>query len=360
MVRLTSPDGGGSLPSSSGRHRRRISPNAYAPLLAPSLLAARVAELDGQVAALSEKVATLAKLVFGASSEKKSPAESPAGDAEGTEHSERRRRGQPPGSRGHGRQDYSGLETVEELHDVPEGERFCPDCGAAYEPFGEERSEQIDWQVHIVRVVHRRPTYRRSCRCAVRGVLVAPPPPKTIPKGLFTSGFLARLLVEKYVLGRPRHPSAPASRPYGCGASATSTSAGTTVVRSPSPPASLGWGDTRRRPWPTTGRARSDSTSEPSGTSSAPMKPISTSSATRTSSLWLRPPYAPPGRTRSLTTGWGVALQAQARVEEARQAYRLALQDNPRHQPAQEALIGLKRSPVRRATVNRRLWGHAR
>jgi hypothetical protein len=37
----------------------------------------------------------------------------------------------------------------------------------------------------------------------VRGVLVAPPPPKPIRKGLFTATFLARLLVEKYVLGRP-------------------------------------------------------------------------------------------------------------------------------------------------------------
>jgi transposase len=168
-----------------------------------AVLRARVAELEGQVAALSEKVATLAKLVFGASSEQQRPAESAADDADGGEHSERRRRGQQPGSRGHGRRDYSGLETVEEVHDVPADQRVCPDCGAPYAPFGEECSEQIDWQVRIVRIVHRRPTYRRSCRCPVRGVLVAPPAPKPIPKGLFTAGFLARLLVEKYVLGRP-------------------------------------------------------------------------------------------------------------------------------------------------------------
>jgi transposase len=53
--------------------------------------------------------------------------------------------------------------------------------------------------------VHRRPTYRRTCRCPVRGVLVAPPVPKAIGKGRFTTGFLARLLVEKFVLGRPVH-----------------------------------------------------------------------------------------------------------------------------------------------------------
>src|SRR5688572_11052596 len=112
-----------------------------------TVLWARVAELEGQVAALGEKVATLTKMVFGASSEKKkSPAGTPAGDAGGG-GSSGRRRGQQPGSRGHGRRDYSNLETDEEIHDVPESERFCPHCCAAYVPFGEECCEQIDWQV---------------------------------------------------------------------------------------------------------------------------------------------------------------------------------------------------------------------
>jgi transposase len=81
----------------------------------------------------------------------------------------------------------------------------CPRCGAGYARFAEECCEQIDWQVRVSRVVHRRPTYRRTCRCPVRGVLVAPAPPKAIGKGRFTTGFLARLLVEKFVLGRPAH-----------------------------------------------------------------------------------------------------------------------------------------------------------
>ena len=93
---------------------------------------------------------------------------------------------------------------------MPEGERVCPRCGADYVPFGEECCELIDWQVQLVRVVIRRPTYRRGCRCPVRGVLAAPPAPKPIGKGRFTSGFLARLLVEKFVLGRPTHRIAAA------------------------------------------------------------------------------------------------------------------------------------------------------
>ena len=182
----------------------------------------RVVELEGQVGALTEKVAELARLAFGKSSEKKparQTAEQTAGEGgpDGAGAGQQvgdlpagRGRGQRKGSRGHGRRDYSHLPTREEIHDVPDGERVCPRCGADYVPFGEECCELIDWQVQLVRIVIRRPTYRRGCRCPVRGVLAAPPTPKPIGKGRFTSTFLARLLVEKFVHGRPTHRIAAA------------------------------------------------------------------------------------------------------------------------------------------------------
>jgi transposase len=180
-----------------------------------ALLRARVADLEGQVGALAEKVSVLARMAFGTSSEKAARpapggdgATGGAGGAGGDDPAggrEKRGRGQRRGARGHGRRDYSHLPTREEIHDVPEAERWCPRCGAGYVRFGQECCEQIDWQVQLTRIVHRRPTYRRTCRCPVRGVLVAPPVPKAIGKGRFTTGFLARLLVEKFVLGRPAH-----------------------------------------------------------------------------------------------------------------------------------------------------------
>ena len=170
----------------------------------------RVTELEGQLIAAMEKIATLSKLCFGASSEKKNKPEGAAANAskEPTDqgrpdHDARRPRGQRPGSKGHGRRDYSDLETEEEIHDVPEGERVCPECGTAYEPFGEETSSQVDWQVRIVRVLHRRRRYHKACGCKGKGIVVAPLPAKPIRKGLFTSQFLARLIFEKYVLARP-------------------------------------------------------------------------------------------------------------------------------------------------------------
>jgi transposase len=177
------------------------------------VLRARVAELEDQVGALAEKVSVLAKLAFGTSSEKAAKPAPDAGEddpAGGPTSGQaggpvKRGRGQRRGSCGHGRRDYSHLPTHEEIHDVPEAERVCQRCGAGYAPFGEQSCEQLDWQVSLTRIVHRRPTYRRTCRCPVRGVLVAPPVPKAIGKGRFTTGFVARLLCEKFVLGRPVH-----------------------------------------------------------------------------------------------------------------------------------------------------------
>jgi len=177
-------------------------------------LLARVEDLEGRTRALVEKVATLSRLLFGDKSEKekkekekkaKPPADNGSGGGSGGGgDGGPRPRGQQPGSPGHGRRNYSHLETMEQVYDVSEDERACSCCGAAYEPFGEETSQQIDWIVRIVRVLHIRRKYRRTCNCATSpGVLARPVPPKPIRKGLFTSLFLARLLVEKYVLGRP-------------------------------------------------------------------------------------------------------------------------------------------------------------
>jgi transposase len=97
------------------------------------------------------------------------------------------------------------LESREEIHDVPADARCCAGCGLEFERLGVETSEQIDWQVTITRVVHRRLRYRRRCGCRGPRTVTAPPAPNPVPKGRFTHRFLARLLYQKYVLGLPVH-----------------------------------------------------------------------------------------------------------------------------------------------------------
>jgi transposase len=176
---------------------------------------ARAAELGGQVAELGEQVTVLSRLLYGEKSEKAKPRPAPGGGGgEGGEAGQgggRRRRGQQPGGKGHGRRDYSRLETREEVHDVPEGERVCPHCGKAFELLGAaEDSEQVDWRVTVTRIIHRRLRYRRRCDCPGARTVTAPVVPKPVPKGRFTAAFLARLLFEKYVLGMPLHRTARA------------------------------------------------------------------------------------------------------------------------------------------------------
>jgi transposase len=88
---------------------------------------------------------------------------------------------------------------------VPGGQRVCPECSREFEFLGSECNEQIDWQVKITRIVHRRLRYRRRCDCPGPRTVIAPVAPNPIRKGRFTAAFLARLLYQKYVLGLPVH-----------------------------------------------------------------------------------------------------------------------------------------------------------
>ena len=181
----------------------------------------RLASAEARVEELVEQVAVLSRMLFGRSSEKTSAG---GGDPQGSDGSgeqadgsgdtdddhdddeeDRPKRGQRPGSPGHGRRDYSHLDSREEIHDVPPDQRVCPDCGRAFDALGSEGSEQVDWQVRLTRIVHRRLRYRRACACPGPRTVTAPPAPNPVPKGRFTAGFLARLLYQKFVLGLPVH-----------------------------------------------------------------------------------------------------------------------------------------------------------
>lgn len=173
----------------------------------------RLAEAEDRIEKLVEQVAVLSRMLFGRSWEKGpggsgacgGQAEADSGEADGDGDGDRPKRGQRPGSKGHGRRDYSHLDTREEVHDVPPDQRVCPDCGRAFDALGSQDSEQVDWQVQVIRIVHRRMRYRRACSCPGPRTVTAPPAPNPIPKGRFTAAFCARLLYCKFVLGLPVH-----------------------------------------------------------------------------------------------------------------------------------------------------------
>jgi transposase len=154
--------------------------------------------------------AVLQRLVFGRSSERVRP--SSAGDDDDGEDGQggqgdgpgRRRAGtatpRGPGGRA-GRRDYSHLPRVEVIWDFAGGGYCCPECSSPFEAFDDHAFEQVDWRVTVRVVVHR----RRRCRCAGPRTVTAPGPPKAIGKGRFSNGFIAMLLVERYVAGRSQN-----------------------------------------------------------------------------------------------------------------------------------------------------------
>ena len=116
-----------------------------------------------------------------------------------------RKRGQQPGSPGHGRRDCAALPGVVEGRDLSPAEQYCAVCGAAFRPFpGPEESTIIAVQVqaHVRRI--QRPRYHTGCRCRHRpGIVTAPPAPRLIPKSPIGVSVWTEVLLDKYLYGRP-------------------------------------------------------------------------------------------------------------------------------------------------------------
>ena len=167
-------------------------------------LAGRQAE---QLAEANASIAVLQRMVFGRSSEKSGPAPDGGGDDAGTGDGGKPGSGKKqvkrgPGARS-GRRDYSHLPRFEVFWDFPGGGYCCPGCGEPFTVLGDHWSgEQLDWQVIIRVVANCRRRYKRECRCPGAATVMAPGPPKAIGKGLFTNGFTAMLLVERFEAGR--------------------------------------------------------------------------------------------------------------------------------------------------------------
>src|SRR6266705_6521962 len=166
-------------------------------------LVQREAALKAQVEALEAQLRDLTQRLYGTKSEK-----SAASEALGKVNEvQPRKRGQQPGTPGHGRSDRSPLPVVVEVHDVSEAAKHCPQCGEALAPFpGVEGCDIIEVQVqaHIRRI--QRPRYQTTCRCAqCPGIVTAPPVPRVIPKSPLGVSVWTMVLLDKYLSSRPTH-----------------------------------------------------------------------------------------------------------------------------------------------------------
>jgi transposase len=114
------------------------------------------------------------------------------------------KRGQRKGRPGPTRRDYSHLPVVEELRELPEPRRVCPQCGAALVPSDTEDSEQIEIEVRAYRRRIRRRRYQRTCSCSnCPRTVTAAPAPKLIPKGVLGVSVWVEILLDKFASYRP-------------------------------------------------------------------------------------------------------------------------------------------------------------
>ena len=114
------------------------------------------------------------------------------------------KRGQRRDRPGPPRRDYSHLPVVEELRELPEDQRVCPQCGAALSPSDTEDSEQIEIEVRAYRRRIRRRRYQRTCSCSnCPRTFTAAPAPKLIPKGLLGVSVWVEILLDKFASHRP-------------------------------------------------------------------------------------------------------------------------------------------------------------
>jgi transposase len=167
----------------------------------------RSKELEAEQERLRGEIRKLQDQLFGRKSEKSSTHDRSnhlEGEDDDQDSSAPRTRGQQKGNRGPKRRDYSHLQVVEDPRELPEDQRFCPQCGAALSPSNTEDSEQIEIDVKAYRRRIRRRRYQRTCSCEdCPRTFTAPPAPKLIPKGLLGTSVWVELFIDKFYSHRP-------------------------------------------------------------------------------------------------------------------------------------------------------------
>ena len=128
-----------------------------------------------------------------------------------------RPRGQQRGGKGPARRLRLHLPEQIVEHRLSQAERTCPRCGKLRPELRlTEESQQIEWEVRLVRHRHVRHRYGPSCECGTgSGMVTAPKPAKLIGKGLFGISFWVQVLLKKFEWAQPLHRTVCELRAHG-------------------------------------------------------------------------------------------------------------------------------------------------
>jgi transposase len=106
---------------------------------------------------------------------------------------------------GHGRKPLpKNLPRQRTEHTLTEAQRLCPGCGEVCQKFGEDISEQLDYQPASL-FVRQHVRFKYACGKCHDHVVVAPAPVAVLDKGLPGPGLLAQIAASKYADHLPLH-----------------------------------------------------------------------------------------------------------------------------------------------------------
>lgn len=165
----------------------------------------QIEALKQEIVLKDAKIRDLQNRVFGKKTEKRSPLKSEKGNADPRS---RRKRGQQPGSPGHGRTERPDLPFVDDESDLTDEEKSCANCGLPRQrtPVLDEHSAVIEVEVRAYTRRITRPAYTRNpgCRCEnTPAIATAPPPPRLLPRSDYGVGFWVEVILSKYRYGQP-------------------------------------------------------------------------------------------------------------------------------------------------------------
>jgi transposase len=169
-----------------------------------------VSDRDKKIEKLNKQVTWLKNQKFGTKTEKSRPEateaiaeESAVGESEPSKNG-RKKRGQQPGSKGHGRTDRTGLPVLETVPLDISGGCACRQCGKAYLrlPVTDD-SSLAEIAIMLFQVMYQRYKYVSQCDCEGKKIEVAPPPAKLYPRTNVGNTLWVHLVVQKFLHGVP-------------------------------------------------------------------------------------------------------------------------------------------------------------
>jgi transposase len=146
-----------------------------------------------------KQLAWFKKRMFGKSSEQEPSEDEPKDDGKKVQ---KKKRGQQPGSHGHGRGKKSKLPSDEQF--LEPDNTNCQTCSTPFKALVETDNTSIsELETLLYEMKYRRTRYARQCKCPGPRIITAPPPPQLYPRTNIGISLWLHICVQKFLFGTP-------------------------------------------------------------------------------------------------------------------------------------------------------------